>query len=103
MGGEPELHPQALGRDRRALVSVEPAEMARFRGVVSVCFRSQEDCGPPGKSFEILRPGGHILIHEMFYNDEKTGPFPVAAFSIIMLGWTEGEQYSGEGDIGDAA
>jgi hypothetical protein len=39
----------------------------------------------------------------MFYNDEKTGPFPVAAFSIIMLGWTEGEQYSGEGDIGDAA
>src|SRR5262249_55280559 len=47
------------------------------------------------KSFESLRPGGHILIHEMLYNDEKTGPFPVAAFSMIMLGWTEGEQYSG--------
>ena len=28
-------------------------------------------------------------------NDEKTGPFPMAAFSMIMLGWTEGEQYSG--------
>ena len=48
------------------------------------------------KSFESLRPGGHILIHEMLYNDEKTGPFPVAAFSMIMLGWTEGEQYSGK-------
>ena len=49
-----------------------------------------------GKSFESLRSGGHILIHEMLYNDEKTGPFPIAAFSMIMLGWTEGEQYSGK-------
>ena len=40
-------------------------------------------------------PGGHILIHEMLYRDEKTGPFPMAAFSMIILGWTEGEQYSG--------
>ena len=40
-------------------------------------------------------PGGHILIHEMLYKDEKTGPFPMAAFSMIILGWTEGEQYSG--------
>ncbi|MGH8071901.1 MAG: methyltransferase [Candidatus Entotheonellia bacterium] len=46
------------------------------------------------KSFESLQPGGQILIHEMLYNDEKTGPFPIAAFSMIMLGWTEGEQYS---------
>jgi hypothetical protein len=47
------------------------------------------------KSFESLPSGGEILIHEMLYNDEKTGPFPIAAFSMIMLGWTEGEQYSG--------
>jgi hypothetical protein len=49
-----------------------------------------------GTSFESLRSRGHILIHEMLYNDEKKGPFPIAAFSIIMLGWTEGEQYSGK-------
>lgn len=48
-----------------------------------------------GKSFESLPPGGRILIHEMLYDDAKTGPFPIAAFSMIMLGWTEGEQYSG--------
>jgi len=48
------------------------------------------------KSFESLRSGGHILIHEMLYNDDKTGPFPIAAFSMVMLGWTEGEQYSGK-------
>ena len=51
---------------------------------------------PYREDFEGLRPGGHILIHEMLYNDEKTGPFPIAAFSMIILGWTEGEQYSGK-------
>jgi hypothetical protein len=47
------------------------------------------------KSFASLPPGGRIFIHEMVYDDAKTGPFPIAAFSMIMLGWTEGEQYSG--------
>jgi hypothetical protein len=47
------------------------------------------------KSFESLEPGGRIIIHEALYNDAKTGPFPAAAFSMIMMGWTEGEQYSG--------
>lgn len=47
------------------------------------------------KSFESLEPGGMILIHEMLYNDEKTGPFPAAAFSLEMLLWTTGRQYSG--------
>jgi len=31
----------------------------------------------------------------MPYNDEKTGPFPIAAFSMAMMSWTEGEQYLG--------
>ncbi len=48
-----------------------------------------------GKSFASLPPGGRIVIHEMLYNDDKTGPFPVAAFNIVMLLWTEGQQYSG--------
>ena len=47
------------------------------------------------KSFESLEPGGRIVIHEMLYNEDKTGPFPVAAFNIMMLLWTEGQQYSG--------
>ena len=48
------------------------------------------------KSFESLEPGGRLMIHEMLYNDEKTGPCPVAAVSVAMLVWTEGEQYSGQ-------
>jgi SAM-dependent methyltransferase len=48
------------------------------------------------KSFESLEPGGRIIIHDQLYNDDKTGPFGIAAFSMIMLAWTEGQQYSGE-------
>ena len=47
------------------------------------------------KSFESLESGGRIVLHEKLLNDEKTGPFAIAAFSIAMLLWTEGEQYSG--------
>lgn len=47
------------------------------------------------KSFDSLESGGRIIIHEMLYDDQKTGPFAPAAFSMMMMGWTEGKQYSG--------
>lgn len=47
------------------------------------------------KSFNSLPTGGRIMIHEILYNDQKTGPLAAAAFSVMMLGWTQGEQYSG--------
>ncbi|ARO87630.1 methyltransferase [Nitrosospira lacus] len=47
------------------------------------------------KSFKSLQPGGRIIIHDVLYNDEKTGPFAPAAYSMLMMGWTEGESYSG--------
>ncbi len=47
------------------------------------------------KSFSSLPPGGRIIIHEMLYNCEKTGPFTVAGYNISMLLWTEGQQFSG--------
>ncbi len=47
------------------------------------------------KSFGNLESGGRIIIHEMLYDDEKKGPFASAAFSMMMMGWTEGKQYSG--------
>ena len=53
---------------------------------------------PVAHAEEFCEPGagGRIIIHEMLYNDDKTGPFPVAAFNIVMLLWTtEGQQYSG--------
>jgi len=46
------------------------------------------------KSFDSLPSGGRIILHEMLFHDDKTGPFPVAAFNITMLLWVTGQQYS---------
>ena len=49
------------------------------------------------KSFEALAPGGRVILHEMLYDDRKTGPFATAAMNINMLLWYEaGRQYSGQ-------
>ncbi|EPY7192343.1 hypothetical protein ACXEIK_005197 [Klebsiella quasipneumoniae] len=32
---------------------------------------------------------------KFIYNDNLTGPLSAAASSLVMLGWTEGKQYSG--------
>ncbi len=49
------------------------------------------------KSFESLKTGGRIIIHETLYNDDKTtGPFQAAAFNIVLLLATEGGLYSGQ-------
>ena len=48
------------------------------------------------KSFESLPPGGRIVVHEMLFGEDKTGPFATAAFNVNMLVWSvDGEQYSG--------
>ena len=47
------------------------------------------------KSFDALESGGRIIIHEMLYNEQKTGPIAVANYNTAMLLWTEGQQYSG--------
>ncbi|MFC3908059.1 methyltransferase [Legionella dresdenensis] len=44
------------------------------------------------KSYESLNPQGRILIHEMLFNNTKTGPLGVAAYNIMMLLWTQGGQ-----------
>lgn len=47
------------------------------------------------KSFASLPTGGRIIVHEMLFNEERTGPFGVAAFNMVMLTYLDGEQYSG--------
>jgi hypothetical protein len=47
------------------------------------------------KSFNSLRPGGQIIIHEMLFNDQKTGPFPVASHNVSTTLSLGGQQYSG--------
>lgn len=46
------------------------------------------------KSFAALPSGGRIFLSEILMNDEGTGPWPAAAFSLLMLVGTLGKQYS---------
>lgn len=46
------------------------------------------------KSFAALPSGGRIFLNEILMDDEGTGPFPAAAFSLLMLVGTLGKQYS---------
>jgi hypothetical protein len=47
------------------------------------------------KSFRSLPSGGRLIVHELLLNDDKTGPAAVAAYSLIMLLATDGQEYSG--------
>jgi SAM-dependent methyltransferase len=42
-----------------------------------------------------LRPGGRLMIHDVFLNDELDGPLPVALYSAALFSITEGRAYSG--------
>jgi acetylserotonin N-methyltransferase len=46
------------------------------------------------RSFEALPSGGRIFLNEILMDDDYTGPFPAAAFSLLMLVGTLGKQYS---------
>lgn len=47
------------------------------------------------KSYSSLKANGRIVIHEMLFNDDKTGPSSVASYNIMMLIWTQsGQQLS---------
>lgn len=41
-----------------------------------------------------LAPGGLLVIHEAFINDDKTGPLPVAEYSALLANITQGKCYS---------
>ena len=46
------------------------------------------------KSYAALTPGGTIVIHDAHINASKTGPLPVAAYSVLLMTLTEGKCYS---------
>ena len=46
------------------------------------------------KAFEALPPGGRIMLHEMLLDDHGAGPATAAAFSLLMLIATQGQQFA---------
>ncbi|HIE31562.1 MAG TPA: methyltransferase [Methanosarcinales archaeon] len=45
-------------------------------------------------SYRNLSPGGRVMIHDAHLNAEKTGPLPVAEYSVLLMFSTEGRCYS---------
>jgi predicted O-methyltransferase YrrM len=43
---------------------------------------------------EVLPPGGKLMIHDVFLNDELDGPLPIALYSAALFTLTEGRAYS---------
>ncbi len=41
-----------------------------------------------------LRPGGRLLIHDVFLDDDLAGPLPIALYSASLFRLTEGRAYS---------
>jgi acetylserotonin N-methyltransferase len=48
------------------------------------------------RAFEILPSGGRIMLHEILLNDDGSGPATAAAFSMLMLLATQGQQFTFE-------
>lgn len=46
------------------------------------------------KCFKSLPQDGLIVLHEMLFNENKTGPFLSAAYNMKMMLWTEGQQFN---------
>lgn len=47
-----------------------------------------------GRCAAALRPGGRLLVHDVFLNDAHDGPLPVALYSAALFCLTEGRAYS---------
>ncbi len=45
---------------------------------------------------EALAPGGRLLIHDVFLNDNLDGPLPIALYSAALFSLTEGRAYSAQ-------
>ena len=42
----------------------------------------------------VLSPGGQLVIHDVFLNDQHDGPLPIALYSAALFTLTEGRAYS---------
>jgi hypothetical protein len=46
------------------------------------------------RAYEALPRGGRIMLHEALLDDDGNGPPPIAAFSMLMLLATQGQQFT---------
>ncbi len=46
------------------------------------------------RAYAALKPGGQVLIHDVFLNDDLDGPLPIALYSAALFTLTLGRAYS---------
>ncbi len=46
------------------------------------------------RTAQSLPTGGRVIIHEAFLDDDKTGPLPVAEYSVLLVNITQGKCYA---------
>jgi hypothetical protein len=56
-------------------------DVPECRTLVSACARA-------------LAPGGRLLVHDVFLDDDLGGPLPIALYSAALFRLTEGRAYS---------
>jgi acetylserotonin N-methyltransferase len=58
--------------------------------------KDDEAAGKPlaARANEALPSGGRIMLHEMLLDDDGAGPATTAAFSMLMLLATQGQQFT---------
>ena len=47
-----------------------------------------------GLTADSLPSGGRVIIHETFLHDDKSGPLPVAEYSVLLVNITQGKCYT---------
>ncbi|MDB5349392.1 MAG: methylase involved in ubiquinone/menaquinone biosynthesis [Planctomycetota bacterium] len=47
-----------------------------------------------GRLAATLRPGGRLMVHDVFLDDDLSGPLPIALYSAALFTLTEGRAYS---------
>lgn len=72
-----------------------PSADLHFYSWIFHCFTAERGSVLIRKSFASLPPGGRIIVHEMLYNDDRSGPAAVATLDVVMLNYTQGQEYSG--------
>ena len=46
------------------------------------------------RSADALPSGGRLLVHDAFLNAGKSGPLPIAGYSVLLMHVTQGRCYS---------
>lgn len=82
-----------LSHDIRSPLPADSADAVLLSGVISD-FPPDERSLVLRTAFELLRPGGLLIVSETLFNEDQRGPFSAAMLSLAMLLLTGGDNFT---------